>query len=77
MKKLFTLLLIFSGCSSSAIDQLDAVKKPCIVFSVHKEKGWWDATQMTVKDASGNLIELDQSGLKQLVDKYQVGDTIK
>jgi hypothetical protein len=73
------LAVVLSGCgiSETSIDQLNNCKKPAIVYSKHNATEWYDDDEMTLKDAEGKLLQLDSRKLSQLVDKFNVGDTIK
>jgi hypothetical protein len=67
-----------SSCETSSIEQLNKVKKPAIVYSKHKERAWYESSSMVLKDANGKLIVLNKDAeLESLIDKYNVGDTLK
>jgi hypothetical protein len=66
------------GCGpDSAIDQLNDIKKPAIVFSKHTAEYWYEDDQLTIQDADGELIEINGGRVKQLCNKFNVGDTIR
>lgn len=72
------LLAVLSGCSDTSTAQLSSMPKPIIVFSKHKATEWWDNNSFSVKDKDGDIIELEQDNqLVGIVEKYNVGDTIK
>lgn len=78
MKKLLIVLAVFlTSCADTAIEQLNKVDKPCVVYSKVSAKNWFDDDQLTLKDRTGKLIEIDGFHRKQLCDKFNVGDTIK
>ena len=77
----FTLLLFIlsSLCScDNSINQLNDIKKPAVVFALHKPESWYENPSLIIQDADGNLINLRTDiELQSFVDKYTVGDTIK
>lgn len=79
--QLFCILsIILYSCkelkSDDAIDQIQKIKKPAVVFSKYDD-GIWKSNQMTIKDASGKYIQLNDKSIEQLIKKYNVGDTIQ
>lgn len=78
MKKTAIILIVASLIScNDAFDDIKNCKKPAIVFSKHKSVFLIDRDRMTIKDADGNLISLHEIGCNELIDKYNIGDTIK
>jgi len=78
MKKiLYSLPLFFISCTS-AVDQINSLKKPVIVIFKKEGHLFWPpgGSEMQVKDASGNALELSPYGLPQYMN-YNIGDTIK
>lgn len=75
---LIAILTLLQSCNMTAVDDLNDCKKPAVVFSKHKGTDGYFGTnsQMTIKDADGELILLRRYLIEQLVDKYEVGDTI-
>lgn len=75
---ILTIAIIILLLEDSTISQLNKIKKPCVVFAKHKQGQWYDKPAMVIKDNTGKLIQLNSgSGLSALIDKYNVGDTIK
>lgn len=70
------LAVVLSGCDT-AVDQVEKCKKPATVYAKHLSRAWYDSDDMIVKDANGKLITLSKDDLGGLIDKYNVGDTIK
>lgn len=70
--------VLLSSCESSSIQQLNKVAKPCVVYAKHKSENWYESPSMIIKDANGQLVTLNSdSELRGLIDKYNVGDTLK
>lgn len=69
---------LLSGCETSSINQLNDIKKPAVIYSKHKEDIWYQSPSMVIKDANGKLVKLfADSDLRGLIDKYNVGDTLR
>lgn len=63
------LLSALTSCNMTAIDSLNNCKKPAVVFSKHKGTGGYfgSNSQMTIKDADGELILLRQYMIEQFL----------
>lgn len=71
-------LFVFAGCIDSSIDQFNSLSKPAIVFTRHKCTAWYDNEAFSVIDSKGNIIEFRHDfELVGIIDKYNIGDTIK
>mgnify|MGYP001569580934 CR=1 FL=1 len=75
------IILLLGSCKCTgphhAIEQLEEMKDPIIVFSEFPEPSAAGmSSEMTVRDGDGNLVML-MWGRNQLIEKYNVGDTIK
>ena len=69
---------LLSSCETSSISQLNNIKKPAVIYSKHKEEVWYQSPSMVIKDANGKLVKLSaDSDLRGLIDKYNVGDTLR
>lgn len=71
---LVLVMIMLSGCET-AIEQIDKCAKPAVVFSKHKAYRAMN-NEMTIIDANGTYIQLNNDGISQLIDTYKVGDTI-
>jgi len=72
------LSLFLAGCSMpTAVEQIQEIKKPAIVFSKHEARYWSDSYELTLVDADGKMVEIDGINKAQLCERYNVGDTIK
>ena len=71
------LTFVCHGLTKTAIQSLDSVNKPAIVFSKYTSDKWYEVNCLTVKDRNGSLIEITGEHVNQLIIKYKVGDTIK
>lgn len=69
-------VVFLAGCDT-AVDQVEKCKKPATVYAKHLSRAWYDSDDMIVKDANGKLITLSKDDLGGLIDKYNVGDTIR